>query len=222
MGLIGVICDANASLAWPGMWPGTGIDLTEIDRIEKSVARFGYRFPERIFKPGEQRYCLRKGSSAESFTAQFAAKEAAAKAQGTGIRRGVAWKENEVVREPSGRPALPSQRRTAERARRMGAVRASLSLADTRDMAMASVCREGPEAPLSSASASEADGGMDAGSAYFHDCCRITVWYSQPISKHRDRQSAENLLPIWIYSIQDREERTGIEKSGPELCLSGA
>jgi holo-[acyl-carrier protein] synthase len=85
---------------------GSGIDLTEIGRIQQSIDRFGSRFLNRVFTPAEQAYCLRKRNSAESFAARFAAKEAAAKALGTGISQGVSWLEIEVVRERGGRPSF--------------------------------------------------------------------------------------------------------------------
>lgn len=124
------------------MLVGTGIDLTEIPRIEKSIARFGKRFLDRIFTPGEQAYCLRKRNAAESFAARFAAKEAAAKALGTGIQHGVTWLEIEVTREAGGRPGLRFYGRAAERAERMGVTNASLSLTHTQAMAIASVALE--------------------------------------------------------------------------------
>src|SRR5580693_3445820 len=104
------------------MLVGTGIDLTEIPRIRNSIARFGNRFLDRIFTPGEKAYCLRKKNAAESFAARFAAKEAAAKALGTGISHGVNWLEIEVTREPSGRPTLRFHGRAAMRAASIGAV----------------------------------------------------------------------------------------------------
>src|SRR5271165_6946306 len=121
------------------MLVGTGIDLTEIPRIRKSIERFGNRFLDRIYTPGEQEYCLRKRNVAESFAARFAAKEAAAKALGTGISFGVNWLEIEVVREPSGRPSLRFHGRAAEIARRQGVARSNLSLTHTADLAVASV-----------------------------------------------------------------------------------
>ena len=80
---------------------GLGTDLIETGRVEASIKRFGDRFLERIFSPGEIAYCTRKKNAAESFAARFAAKEAGAKALGTGISRGVTWKEFEVRREAS-------------------------------------------------------------------------------------------------------------------------
>ncbi|HTW81399.1 MAG TPA: holo-ACP synthase [Terracidiphilus sp.] len=121
---------------------GSGIDLIEIERIQRSVDRFGERFLNRVYTAGEQAYCLTKRLSAESFAARFAAKEAAAKALGTGISHGVSWLEIEVVREASGRPTLHFHGRAAERAARMGVVRSALSLTHTEQLAMASVVLE--------------------------------------------------------------------------------
>jgi holo-[acyl-carrier protein] synthase len=121
---------------------GSGIDLTEIGRIQKTVDRYGGRFLDRVYTGAEQAYCLRKRRSAESLAARFAAKEAGAKALGTGISRGVTWLEIEVIREPGGRPALRFHGRAAELAARMGVARTALSLTHTGDLAMASVVLE--------------------------------------------------------------------------------
>src|ERR1700735_5626027 len=121
---------------------GTGIDLAEIPRIRNSIARFGNRFLDRIFTPGEQAYCLRKRNAAESFAARFAAKEAGAKALGTGISQGVGWLEIEVVRQPGGRPSLQFHGRAAQFAARLGAAHVALSLTHTSELAMASVVLE--------------------------------------------------------------------------------
>ena len=122
---------------------GSGIDVIEIERIQHSVDRFGQRFLDRVYRNGEQAYCLRKKNSAESFAARFAAKEAAAKALGTGMSHGVSWLEIEVVREPSGRPTLRFHGRAEEIAQRLGVNRASLSLTHTAQLAVASVVLEG-------------------------------------------------------------------------------
>src|ERR1700676_1410544 len=119
------------------MLVGTGIDLTEISRIQKSIARFGDRFLDRIFTSGEKAYCQRKRNAAESYAARFAAKEAAAKALGTGISYGVSWLEIEVVREPSGRPRIEFRGRAAEIARRLSVAHAALSITHTGSLAMA-------------------------------------------------------------------------------------
>jgi holo-[acyl-carrier protein] synthase len=120
-----------------GMVLGLGTDLIETQRVHQSIERFGDRFLERIFSPGEIAYCKRKKNASESFAARFAAKEAGAKALGTGISRGVTWKEFEVKRETSGRPSLHLSGRAAELARAMGVKRIQLSLTHSRDLAMA-------------------------------------------------------------------------------------
>src|SRR5258707_4770839 len=99
---------------------GLGTDLMETRRVQESIDRFGERFLERIFTPEEIAYCQRKKkNAAESFAARFAAKEAGAKALGTGISRGVSWKEFEGRREASGRPTLHLSGRAAELAEAM-------------------------------------------------------------------------------------------------------
>jgi holo-[acyl-carrier protein] synthase len=121
---------------------GSGIDLAEIDRIQHSLDRYGARFLNRVYTGAEQAYCLGKRNAAESLAARFAAKEAGAKALGTGMSRGVTWVEIEVVREPGGRPTLRFHGRAAEMARRLNARRAALSLTHSRNLAMASVVLE--------------------------------------------------------------------------------
>lgn len=121
---------------------GSGIDLVEIERIQYSVDRYGQRFLDRIYTAAEQAYCRRKRKSSESFAARFAAKEAGAKALGTGINFGVTWLEIEVVREPAGRPALRFHGRAAQIASRLGVARSALSITHTAGLAMASVVLE--------------------------------------------------------------------------------
>lgn len=122
---------------------GSGIDLVEIRRIKHAIDRYGIRFLNRVYTRAEQAYCLRKRNSAESFAARFAAKEAGAKALGTGISFGVNWLEFEVIREPSGRPSLKFHGRAAEIAARMGFSTVALSLTHTAELASASVVLEG-------------------------------------------------------------------------------
>ncbi len=121
---------------------GLGTDLMETRRLQESIDRFGERFLERIFTAGEIAYCRRKKNAAESFAARFAAKEAGAKALGTGISRGVSWKEFEVKREVSGQPTLHLSGRAAELAGAMGVRRVQLSLTHSRELAMAVVVAE--------------------------------------------------------------------------------
>ena len=124
---------------------GMGTDLAEIDRIQRSIDRFGERFLHRVYTPAEISYCMRKKSYAESFAARFAAKEAGAKALGTGISYGVSWPEFEVTRAPSGKPSLALHGRAAELAKALGVATVSLSLTHTRGLAMAVVVMEDRE-----------------------------------------------------------------------------
>jgi holo-[acyl-carrier protein] synthase len=124
------------------MIAGTGIDVVEIARIQHAMDRYGRRFLDRVYLDEEQAYCLRKRKSAESFAGRFAAKEAAAKALGTGISYGVNWLEIEVVREPGGRPGIRFHGRAAQTAGRLGVVRSVLSITHTATLAMASVVLE--------------------------------------------------------------------------------
>ncbi len=122
---------------------GTGTDLMEIARVCDSITRFGDRFLHRVFTPAEVEYCHRKGrSAAESFAARFCAKEAAAKALGTGIAQGIGWREIEVRRSPGQHPELHFTGRAAERIASLGVRRSHLSLSHSRDLAIASVLLE--------------------------------------------------------------------------------
>ncbi len=121
---------------------GSGIDLIEIARIQQSLDRYGQRFLDRVYTPAEQAFCLRKRKAAESLAARFAAKEAAAKALGTGIARGVNWLEIEVVRERGERPTLRFHGRAREIAAHMGVMHAALSITHSTSLAMASVALE--------------------------------------------------------------------------------
>jgi holo-[acyl-carrier protein] synthase len=121
---------------------GVGTDVIEIARIAQSIDRFGDRFLDRVFTPREIAYCRRKKNAAESFAARFAAKEAGAKALGTGISQGVSWLELEVNRESGGRPTLQLTGRAAQRAGRLGIAGISLSLTHSKDIALAVVVME--------------------------------------------------------------------------------
>ncbi|HEX7960879.1 MAG TPA: holo-ACP synthase [Terriglobales bacterium] len=121
---------------------GSGIDITEVDRIHEAIQRFGSRFLNRVFTEAEIRYCESKKNSAERYAARFAAKEAAMKAIGTGLRRGVTWKDVEVTHASGGRPILKFSGRAAEFADRLGARHTALSLTHTAQTAMAMVVLE--------------------------------------------------------------------------------
>ena len=85
---------------------GIGSDLCDIRRIERSLERFADRFTHRVFTAGERARCDRRAARAPGYARRFAAKEACDKALGTGIARGVFWRDMEVVNLHSGQPTL--------------------------------------------------------------------------------------------------------------------
>lgn len=99
---------------------GIGNDLCNIDRIAKTLAKFGERFENRVFTETEIALARRRRLTAETYAKRFAAKEACAKALGTGVpRHGVHWKDLGVVNLPSGRPTLTLTGGAAERLAKM-------------------------------------------------------------------------------------------------------
>jgi holo-[acyl-carrier protein] synthase len=98
---------------------GIGSDLCDIRRIERSLARFGERFTHRVFTAGERMKSDRRATRAASYARRFAAKEACAKALGTGLRAGVFWRDMEVVNLPSGAPTMQLTGGARERLARM-------------------------------------------------------------------------------------------------------
>ena len=85
---------------------GLGSDLCDARRIEKTLARHGERFLARIYTPTERAKAERRANRVETYAKRFAAKEACAKALGTGFRNGVFWRDLGVVNLPSGRPTM--------------------------------------------------------------------------------------------------------------------
>jgi holo-[acyl-carrier protein] synthase len=121
---------------------GTGIDIAEVPRIRQSIERFGQRFLQRIFTPGEIHYCDSKANRVERYAARFAAKEAAMKALGTGWNHGVRWRDCEVSRMPGGRPTMVFYGKAGEFAAKLGAKNVALSISHTAEQAIAQVILE--------------------------------------------------------------------------------
>jgi holo-[acyl-carrier protein] synthase len=94
---------------------GIGSDLCDIRRVEETLERFGARFIDRCFTQVEQEKSERRAMRAASYAKRFAAKEACAKALGTGIRKGVYWKDMGVVNLRSGQPTMALTGGAAER-----------------------------------------------------------------------------------------------------------
>jgi holo-[acyl-carrier protein] synthase len=117
---------------------GIGIDLCEVPRIAAVLRRHPERFLERVFLPGEVRRPPSSPAYAEHLAGLFAAKEAAMKALGTGMR-GVAFREIAVARRPGGPPLLSLHGRAEARARALGAAAAHVTITHTRELAAAVV-----------------------------------------------------------------------------------
>ena len=121
---------------------GTGIDICEVVRVRQAIERFGQRFLKRVFTEAERAYCESKRNRIERYAARFAAKEAAMKAIGTGLRRGVSWQDFEIGREPGGRPTMVFKGKAAEFGTKLGTKSVSLSITHTSTIAMAQVILE--------------------------------------------------------------------------------
>ncbi|MGI8746346.1 MAG: holo-[acyl-carrier-protein] synthase [Bryobacteraceae bacterium] len=122
---------------------GTGIDLTEVDRIRAAIERHGARFIDRIYTGNEIAYVESKANRFERYAARFAAKEAGMKAIGTGWRRGVRWQDFEVANLPTGQPTLKLHGVAAEQAAKLGVRNVALSITHTALQGMAFVILEG-------------------------------------------------------------------------------
>jgi holo-[acyl-carrier protein] synthase len=85
---------------------GIGSDVSDVRRIAKTIERYGERFLDRVYTPIERAKADRRKNRAETYAKRFAAKEACAKALGTGMRAGVFWRDMGVVNRPSGQPAM--------------------------------------------------------------------------------------------------------------------
>jgi len=117
----------------------TGVDLIEVSRIQESAERFGERFYKRFFTPAERAYCAGRYPA---LAARFAAKEAVAKALGTGIGD-VSWVEIEVTQGERNKPEIKLDGAAAELATRLGLTQWSISISHTHEHAIAFVVAAG-------------------------------------------------------------------------------
>lgn len=116
---------------------GVGVDLTQMPRLRRVVARWDERFLQRVFTAQEIEYCRRRRDPIPHFAARFAAKEATLKALGTGLRMGVNWRELEVRRERGQAPTMVLSGRCRALAEAKGGRRVLLSISHDGDYAMA-------------------------------------------------------------------------------------
>jgi holo-[acyl-carrier protein] synthase len=130
---------------------GIGNDLANIERIGRTVERFGERFLNRVFTETEQRLAERRRERIATYAKRWAAKEACSKALGTGLRMGIRWKDMGVVNLGTGQPTMRLTGWAAERLAAMTpaghAARVHVTLTDDHPWAMAVVVIEAlPEA----------------------------------------------------------------------------
>src|SRR5574338_233762 len=118
---------------------GIGNDIIDIRRIEDSIARWGDRFLDRVFTDVEQQKSDRRAQRAASYAKRFAAKEACSKALGTGLRKGVFWRDMGVVNLPGGKPSMRLTGGALERLKSMTppGMRAQIDLTITDDFPLA-------------------------------------------------------------------------------------
>jgi len=120
---------------------GIGVDLVEVNRLEKVMERWGTRFIEKVFTPLERRYCSSKHNPSPHYAARFAAKEAVAKALATGWSGGFRWKDVEVTNDDLGKPSviLHGQVKTL-----LKECQVLISISHTEEMVIASAIIETP------------------------------------------------------------------------------
>jgi holo-[acyl-carrier protein] synthase len=122
---------------------GIGVDIVKVERIEKAVERWGYRFLQRIFTAAEIERCQKRARPAQCLALRFAAKEAFSKALGLGMRKGLRWRDIEVIHDNFGKPDLLLHNQAQRLLEAVEGSRTWLSLSDERESALAVVVLEG-------------------------------------------------------------------------------
>lgn len=122
---------------------GIGVDIIEIERLERALESHGSRLRDRLFTPREISYCIKAGREGERFATRFAAKEAARKALGA-VRDlpALAWHEVEIISSADGAPKLEFHGRALEVTASAGITHTHVSLSHSRDQAIAFVLLE--------------------------------------------------------------------------------
>lgn len=120
---------------------GIGVDIIEVTRVERAVARWGDAFLGRVFTDDERKHAGASGRAGERLAGRFAAKEAVMKALGLGWRS-MGWREIEIGADPLGRPVVRLSGRAEAAARRIGIAAWSVSIAHTRELAVAQALAE--------------------------------------------------------------------------------
>ncbi len=126
---------------------GIGVDIVEVERMRRTVERYGDHFVRRIFTDAETCYCRRCAHPEQRFATRFAAKEAALKALGVGWTQGLQFTEVEVVTNELGAPSVLFSGRALELSKELGVERIHVSMTHHRDFAIAQVLLEGAGQP---------------------------------------------------------------------------
>jgi holo-[acyl-carrier protein] synthase len=131
-GIAGGASDAGAPLP-PSGTTELGIDIVKVDRIRRTLERYGGRFSARVLTPDERRYVRDRPAT---FAGRWAAKEAVSKVLGLGVH-GIGWRDIEIERLPTGQPAVRLHGRAAVRAEQLGMGRVAVSISHESDYAVA-------------------------------------------------------------------------------------
>ena len=126
---------------------GIGIDILEVERIEKELERSKKRFCQMVYTPNEQEYCFKKSNrriQAQCLAGRFSAKEAFLKALGTGLRDGIGWKDIEVLPNSQGQPTMVLKDQALRILQTIGITTWHVSISHTRNWATAVVVLEKP------------------------------------------------------------------------------
>jgi holo-[acyl-carrier protein] synthase len=125
--------EAAGAPAVPAGTTELGIDIIKVERIRRTLERYGPRFSDRVLTPDEQRYVRDRPAT---FAGRWAAKEAVSKVLGLGVR-GIGWRDIEIERLPTGQPSVRLHGRAAARAEQLGMGRVALSISHEADYAVA-------------------------------------------------------------------------------------
>jgi holo-[acyl-carrier protein] synthase len=121
---------------------GVGIDIIEVERIQKELSKEGERFKARVFTKNEIEYCEPKATKAQHYAARFAAKEAFFKAMGSGWSKGFAWTEIETAKNEEGKPYLITSGKVKEFLKQNKVSNIQISLSHIKETATAIVILE--------------------------------------------------------------------------------
>lgn len=124
------------------MIQGIGTDIVEVSRIEKIIEKWGSRFIEKVYTPGEIEYCSKKAFPAMHFAARFAVKESILKSLGIGLGKGLSLRDIEVLNNQEGIPFLQSTDAMKEIFQRRGISAVHISITHTKKYAQAVVILE--------------------------------------------------------------------------------